>query len=331
MEMVCEICGQQFHAGKARFCSRVCSLQYVQSLHVGMKRSEETRRKISEAAKRRFEDPVQREKVAEQLKLARERLKTEEVRQKWSNAQRNRWAKFSPEERERIMRPAIEAGAAAVKGRPISSEHKEKVRIGLQKAWADPIARETWMKNNRDPGYRQQRSEIAKRQWESLTNEGREDRRKILKLASVEACEKSKGIPLTDEHRQKISATAKNTWNSISPEERARRIQRLTAVGPSSLEKTICQVIDVIGIAYETQVVFAGGKYVADIYIPEKKLVIECNGNYWHNLPERIKRDRKFEAFLTRNGYKVLWLWQRDILKDPEQALLNGLAQVMEV
>ncbi|MBT9176903.1 MAG: hypothetical protein DDT20_01228 [Firmicutes bacterium] len=121
----------------------------------------------------------------------------------------------------------------------------------------------------------------------------------------------------------------KRWWDALPPEEHERRIQKLMATGPSSIEKTVCRLLDVLGIAYKTQVPFANGRYIADIYIAEKKLVIECNGDYWHNLPERINRDKEFEAYLFQNNYKILWLWQKDILKNSEETLLKGLTQVI--
>ncbi len=130
--------------------------------------------------------------------------------------------------------------------------------------------------------------------------------------------------------RQRRSNAAKQWWAGLSPQARIEQVaKRFGANNPSSLERAICQVLDTLGIAYETQVPFANGRYIADIYVPEKNLVIECNGEYWHNLPKRTNRDRKFEAYLTHSGYKILWLWERDIVENPEEALLKGLTQIM--
>jgi very-short-patch-repair endonuclease len=53
--------------------------------------------------------------------------------------------------------------------------------------------------------------------------------------------------------------------------------------------------------------------YEADIFIPEKKLIFEYNGIYWHSELYKDKnyhKDKK-EKF-SRNGYKVIYIWEDD-------------------
>lgn len=45
---------------------------------------------------------------------------------------------------------------------------------------------------------------------------------------------------------------------------------------------------------------------IADFYIPEIKLVIECNGIYWHSKSEVIERDKKQKEYLNSIGINVL-------------------------
>jgi len=48
-------------------------------------------------------------------------------------------------------------------------------------------------------------------------------------------------------------------------------------------------------------------------FISEKfKLIIECDGNYWHNYPLGTERDIKFNHIARDNGYLVLRFWQKD-------------------
>ena len=60
---------------------------------------------------------------------------------------------------------------------------------------------------------------------------------------------------------------------------------------------------------------------VADFYLPEENIIIECDGDYWHNLPNYKKRDKKQTEWLEENGYKVVRLWESDIKKDIERCL----------
>ncbi len=65
--------------------------------------------------------------------------------------------------------------------------------------------------------------------------------------------------------------------------------------------------------------------YTVDIYIPKIKLVIECDGFYWHNLEAVKAKAPKRETFLKEKGLLIIHLLEKDIKHDPLQALLTGL------
>jgi DNA mismatch endonuclease (patch repair protein) len=74
-----------------------------------------------------------------------------------------------------------------------------------------------------------------------------------------------------------------------------------------------------------------------DIAIPQKKIAIFIDGDFWHGrdfkreknrLPKRywrkkielnIARDKKNRAKLKRQGWKVLKVWERDITKESQK------------
>jgi very-short-patch-repair endonuclease len=53
--------------------------------------------------------------------------------------------------------------------------------------------------------------------------------------------------------------------------------------------------------------------YFADFCIPEKKIIIEADGDFWHHYPTGREIDTIRTLELTFNGYKVLRFWERDI------------------
>lgn len=69
--------------------------------------------------------------------------------------------------------------------------------------------------------------------------------------------------------------------------------------------------------------------YMADYFIPDNNLIIECNGDYWHASPKRYvetdvihsgklakefwEYDLKKQLDFTSNGYKYLILWESEI------------------
>ena len=67
-----------------------------------------------------------------------------------------------------------------------------------------------------------------------------------------------------------------------------------------------------------------------DIYVPDKNLIIECFGDYWHMNPlkykpanfntstkrtakEQWEKDKRRRLFMESNGYKVVELWESEI------------------
>lgn len=63
----------------------------------------------------------------------------------------------------------------------------------------------------------------------------------------------------------------------------------------------------------------------ADIYIPDKRLVIYADWDYWHNYPHWNKRDHYITKELKNCWFKVLRFWERDILNN-----INTIAKTIK-
>jgi very-short-patch-repair endonuclease len=59
------------------------------------------------------------------------------------------------------------------------------------------------------------------------------------------------------------------------------------------------------------------GRYIADFYCHEHRLILEADGGQ-HN---KSLRDEQRDAWLASNGYRVLRFWNDDILGNQEQVL----------
>lgn len=87
----------------------------------------------------------------------------------------------------------------------------------------------------------------------------------------------------------------------------------------SSIERKICEFLDSINVVYETNVRFYSDdkrKYnEIDIYIPEKKLGIECNGMFWHSIShkERDYHKNKLVTFKEKYNIDLLQFWEIEI------------------
>lgn len=53
-------------------------------------------------------------------------------------------------------------------------------------------------------------------------------------------------------------------------------------------------------------------KYIVDIFI-EPNIVIECDGDYWHNRPGAQERDKMRDKNLHNAGYQVYRFWEHEI------------------
>lgn len=144
--------------------------------------------------------------------------------------------------------------------------------------------------------------------------------------------------PLTEAHKEKLRAY----WNSpagkarrsrivrqtlarLSPDEMAQRVAAIREYhGPTRIEVAMQQELQRRGWVFETQ--YAIDVYYADFYVPHLHLVIECDGDYWHRLPEHQIKDRKRDALMRSRGFRVVRVWEHAIKQDVTAALASALA-----
>lgn len=56
--------------------------------------------------------------------------------------------------------------------------------------------------------------------------------------------------------------------------------------------------------------------FFVDFYIQSLRLVIECNGDYWHSLPDKIERDKKLKNYVESTGRNIVFIWEHEINDD---------------
>lgn len=88
------------------------------------------------------------------------------------------------------------------------------------------------------------------------------------------------------------------------------------------------------GMLAETGEVFfrqhlIGGRFTVDAFVPAAGLVVQFDGDYWHCNPDkfdvpdarqkrRMRLDASQDAYMRACGYRVLRLWETDILRRPD-------------
>lgn len=85
----------------------------------------------------------------------------------------------------------------------------------------------------------------------------------------------------------------------------------------TDIEVFIQDILNKYDIQYETnnRTILSGKEL--DIYIPDYKLAIECNGIYWHSLKEPKYHHQKW-IVCKNQGIQLLTLWEDQIINQPE-------------
>lgn len=82
----------------------------------------------------------------------------------------------------------------------------------------------------------------------------------------------------------------------------------------SKIEVKIQEYLKILGIDFFThQHMNIKHSYQCDILIPSLNLIIECDGDYWHDYPIGKEIDSIRTKELIEKGFKVLRLWEKDI------------------
>ena len=98
------------------------------------------------------------------------------------------------------------------------------------------------------------------------------------------------------------------------PDVRKRHIEGLSknlCFKDTSIELKMQNILRENNIKFEKQKPLLK-KYIVDIFI-KPNIVIECDGDYWHNRPGAQERDKLRNVNLTNAGYKVLRFWEHEI------------------
>ncbi len=90
---------------------------------------------------------------------------------------------------------------------------------------------------------------------------------------------------------------------------------------PTDIEAIMQIALEEAGLKFERQ------KHV-DVYTVDfavenngNKLAIECDGSYWHNMPERIIRDSNRDKIISDSGWTVIRFTEKDIKSKIDKCL----------
>lgn len=79
----------------------------------------------------------------------------------------------------------------------------------------------------------------------------------------------------------------------------------------SKIEELLVGIFEKFGVTFERE--YKIGPYYADIFIPQGKIVVECDGEEWHQDKER---DRRRDEYMQKRGFKVFRFTGSEIFID---------------
>lgn len=101
--------------------------------------------------------------------------------------------------------------------------------------------------------------------------------------------------------------------------------------GPTDIECIMADALDAIGVVYAYQFPISnhhGIIFSCDFALPSARIVIECDGSYWHALPNMMKRDKHKDAYLKAAGYTLLRFSDKQIKQDIEGCIQTILSHL---
>lgn len=95
--------------------------------------------------------------------------------------------------------------------------------------------------------------------------------------------------------------------------------------GETLLEKTVRQILDSIELRYVQEAMV--GRYSVDFLIPELRVALEVDGDYWHR---DASRDARKTKFLVRKGWSVIRVSDTELenSRNPASIILHRLKEV---
>ena len=231
----------------------------------------------------------------------------------------NKGKKMSKQYCEAMSKSHLGISATWNKGKVLSEETKLKISLAKK-------GQTSWMKGKHH-------TEESKRKL-SLAHTGKvlsEEHKQKLSVVNSGKNNPFYGKKHTEEmkEKQRIRNTGKNSWSygkkrseeTLVKIREARKRQKLP-LKDTKPEKILQNILSLKGIKFKKHKQFKVDKtyHPVDIFI-EPNICIEVDGVYWHSLPKQVKRDKKINKSLSKQGMNVLRFTDKQILRDVDSCM----------
>lgn len=196
---------------------------------------------------------------------------------------------------------ALEAAAQTNRARTITDAEKTKRLASLRATLADPI---------KGPRLRELKAALRRGYVHSPETK-----------AAIRAAHR------TPAARARASSNGKRWRSGLTPEQRTDYFRKLLKHKSNTrIEQSVAATLSAMSVHYEPQ--YPIDRYSADFYVPAVRLVIECDGEWWHRSEAAQARDAKRDQFMRQRGYSILRLPEKVIRSGgAEAAIRSALAE----
>lgn len=190
--------------------------------------------------------------------------------------------------------------SAALKGLPKSDAHKKATSLAVKASeafrQASALAREK--------AHQARRGQPLSEQHVSILIAANTGRVHTPQARANMASGARNRPPRTQAHCEALSRGVRESAKA------AAQRARIYLANPSSIELAVQAELVSMNVPFIPQH-RVGPRYVADLFVPSRNLIIECDGTYWHR--NTAERDRKRDEYCRNAGYTVVRLSEKEI------------------
>ena len=92
--------------------------------------------------------------------------------------------------------------------------------------------------------------------------------------------------------------------------------------GLNKLELRGREILEDLDIEFNEQVLMFE-KFLVDVLLKNKKIIIQWDGEYWHKKPRRKQLDKSQDAYMKKCGYKVIRITDQQIKNNINKVYAN--------
>ena len=185
-------------------------------------------------------------------------------------------------------------------------------------------------KEGKYTGWWENKTEETIKKIEGIKEKLRNDKERAKKIS-----EKLKGIPKSEESKEKLSISQKQRYLNnpkLKEELSKRRIKWLKSKlsnKKSKLETKFENILNILNIEYIFQYEFKGKLF--DFYLKKYNILIEVDGDFYHCNPNSKNKEQLYEVqkltiknddiknkLCLENNIKLIRYWEKDINERPE-------------